>query len=59
MCGDVRRTKKPHPVHVLRGVPWTLTYFLRISMKLADSKICETLKTEALLPEVSVEQALG
>ena len=51
--------KKPRPVHMLGSVPWTIIYFLRISTKFPDSKTCETLKIEALLPEASVEQTLG
>lgn len=45
--------QKLHPVHSLGNMPWIT--FLRISTKFPDSKTCETLKIEALLPRESVE----
>lgn len=40
---------------MLGSVPWITVDFARISMKFPDSRTCETLEIEVLLPEEFVE----
>lgn len=46
--------KRPSCMHMLRSVPQVVTFFVRIWMKFPNSKTCETLEAEILLPEESV-----